>query len=147
MSKQAQFKKIARQVRMELESFVGNHPNFNSQPHLGGLCGYGSVMLHEALKKAGYKSKIASGGGHWFVVCEGFLCDITASQFGQAKIVVRDYEKVKQGILSGNYQMNWWNAHSFHDTACGASLCNLKEPIKQAREHQRTKCVRCGDET
>lgn len=147
MSKQTDIKKIAQAVRLELESIVGK-PDINAQPHLGGLCGHGSVMLHEALTDAGYKSKIARGYGHWFVICDGLLCDITASQFGQGKVVVRDYEKVRQSILTGQYQMQWWRYDISYETACDAGLCGLKKTIRDAKEQQKKKeCTVCGDQT
>lgn len=137
-------KKIARQVRTELKSFIGKN-GFNAQPHLGGLCGYGAVMLHEALNKNNLKTKIAAGGGHWFAVCGDYLVDVTASQFGQPQVVVRDYNKIKHMINSGEYQMNWWNANALHDSACGANLCNLKQQIEKARQ-SKAKCNSCGEE-
>ena len=130
--------KIAKQVRAELISFISDGANgFNSQPHLSGMCGYGAVMVFDALKKAGRQPKIAVGQGHYFTVCDGFLVDVTASQFGQSKIVVRDYEKVKKMIASNEYQMRWWQA-SLHNSVCSANICSNRKMIDDARRDRKS---------
>jgi hypothetical protein len=139
-------KKIATKIREELESFAERNPGgrFSTEPNLAGMCGYGSVMLYEALSEAGFKPKIAAGHGHWFVVCEGYLVDATATQFGQPKVVVRNYEKVRASILSRKYLREWWNASKLSNDECSAGLCNLKDTIRKARENVQEDCVRCG---
>lgn len=130
-------RKIATQVRAELEKFcnINNTKHFNALPCLGGLCGYGSAMLYEALTKYGFSPQIARGQGHWFVICEGLLVDVTASQFGQPSVVVRDYKKVKEGIHSQKYLMAWWDVDNLYSTLCGAGLCQLKDEIDAERNY------------
>ena len=125
--------KIAREVRKELIALA---PKFYGVPpkHLGGLCAHASAMLFERFRKEELKVQIASGAGHWFTVCEGFLVDITASQFGQAKICVRDYERVVKKVASQEYSMNWWDVRKLSDSCAAAGLGSNVGEIEEARK-------------
>lgn len=148
---------IARGVRQELEEIgpwmqvpAGGRPNPHFPKHLGGYCGYGATMLYAALTAAGLEAEVISGSGHWFAKCGEYLVDVTASQFGQAKVVVRDFERVQEMIQSGEYQMNWWNRVS-SGSPCEMNLCNNHKIIAQARERlienqtDADNCNTCGE--
>lgn len=129
---QNRLKKMAKEVREELIKLA---PIFYGVPAktLCGLCGFGSAMLFERFKKEGLDVQIANAVGHWFVVCEGFLVDVTATQFGQAKICVRDYEKTVKKVQSGEYKMEWWNAKTLSKTLNKSGLSESLDSIKKAR--------------
>jgi hypothetical protein len=87
---------IARQTR----KFVLTSPDMKALmgvplPHLSGWCAHSAIILSHNLRESGLDAKIVSGQGHWFVKCEDFLTDITASQFGQGNICVREYLLIK----------------------------------------------------
>lgn len=99
---------IAKNAREELKVLYGKINNHYQQANIVTFQGagvYGSVLLFDNLKAAGIKSQIVQAHGHYFVVCSGYLVDITASQFGQAKVVVKPYSKVKEMISTGDYGM------------------------------------------
>jgi hypothetical protein len=125
-------RKIATEVRAELVR-LGPKIYGVTPGHLGGLCGYGSVMLFQRLKKEGYSPKIASGIGHWFVVCGDFLVDVTASQFGQGKVTIRNYKNIKKKIESGNYSLDFWKATKLSKTLKESGLASSLERVKRAR--------------
>jgi len=133
-------RKIANRIRKRLEKIATSLlPGVGA--HLGGLCGHGALMLHKELTELGRAPQVASGRGHWFVVCDGFLIDVTASQFGQPKVVVRDYEKVKKENGNNLYCRNWWNAESI-GTPQMAGVAGFQTQIDNAfalykgRKHQ-----------
>lgn len=140
--KKNKIRKIATEVRKELQGL--SHLNYGSEPRkirkdLRGYCRYGSVMVHEALAKNGFKSKIVGGSEHWFVVCGNLLVDITASQFSQPKVVVRNYKEVKRIIKTGECLMYFWKANKFSGSAKLAGLGDALKQINKAREKARAK--------
>lgn len=124
---------IAKTTREELQ-FLLKKLSPHTQKTLQGAGIYGSVLLFDNLKAAGIKSQIVQAHGHYFVVCSGYLVDITASQFGQAKVVVKPYSKVKEMISTGDYGMTWWTAVSLHDEPCHASLCAYRKQLADTRK-------------
>lgn len=153
-------RKILKLVRKELID-IAPHLNHNGDSgrnhvakHLGGWCQYGSWLVWEALKNAGYEVQIVAGHGHWFNKCGEYLCDVTATQFGQNAIVCRKWETVQNDIAQEEKQMNWWkpaNKTSVFDSPCDANMCNLKGIIKNARQRfagfsESTTCRRCGED-
>ena len=93
--KRNQLVAIATKLRKELELLIDVcEPKTSLQildgslPDLCGACMYGSIMLFKELKKLGRKPLLVEGNGHWFTHCDGFLIDITASQFGMKDVEV-----------------------------------------------------------
>jgi len=132
------FRKVATELRKELQTIA---PHFNLHwgnsntisKHLGGYCGFGSTMVWQKLTKMGFKPKIASGVGHWFTVCDNILVDITASQFSQPMVCVRDYEDVQRIIVSNERAMNFWKATKLSSNPNAAGLNTNLEQIKNGR--------------
>ncbi len=115
-------------------------------PHLGGWCGHSSILLSHNLREAGLDAKLVSGSCHWFVECQGYLVDITASQFGRGTICVRDFKKTQELITSGRMNAQWWKAFAMG----GPDETNLKPTVGQMRtalkmpELWALKCKNCG---
>lgn len=106
MATKAELIRLARWSRALFDE--GNTKTKLFPPHLGGACAIASAFIFNALEQAGYEAAIVSGRGHTFVVCEGWLVDITATQFGQPGIVVRDYEKLKLALKEKRLEAPWW---------------------------------------
>jgi hypothetical protein len=144
--------KIAQKVRNQLYQIAKIMNNGNVVPkHLGGWCQHGSILLFITLEEAGFKPRFVSGHGHFFVICENYLIDITASQFGQAKIAIRKYKDIKKMIESEEYQMNYWKAIKISDSLCDAGVCATKKLVIDARKKINTdpepeKCNLCKQE-
>lgn len=113
--KYKQLRSIAAKTRRTMEKirnglYSPNNCSYVSHTKdLGGLCGYGSVLLYENLTREGFSPEIVSGSGHWFVKCDEYLMDVTASQFGQSKVVVRNYNKIQEGIKKAEYNRYFWS--------------------------------------
>lgn len=104
------------------------------QKHLQGACAHGSVLLFDNLRAAGFRPQIVQSQGHYFAICSGYLVDVTASQFGQPKVVVRPHHRIKEMVATGDYNMNWWNAINIFDEPCHANLCAHRKALNDARE-------------
>jgi len=65
--------------------------------NLGGLCFSASFFLHKLAENYGIKTEIGHGIGHWFVLFEDKVVDITATQFGvKEKIAVLSIEEAEK---------------------------------------------------
>ncbi len=69
---------IAKHVRTWSER-VAERRGF--EPDLNGLCAVAAGKLHKLLREAGFKSVIALNDGHGFVLLNGYVVDVTATQF------------------------------------------------------------------
>lgn len=83
-------KDIARQAREWADENAKGH--FSSD--LCEFCGIASVNLFLLLKKYGFSPKIAVSHCHAFVICDDYIVDVTASQFGEPDICVLKLHKV-----------------------------------------------------
>ena len=67
---------------------------------LAGLCAIASAHVFTALKKQGFTPQLhmADGdGSHVFVTAEGFLIDVTATQFDiNKKVIVKPYKRPRK---------------------------------------------------
>ena len=135
------FRKIATEVRKELIEIAPKLDHYGDLKNLGGFCHFGSIMLLQKFKELGFSPKIAKGVGHYFVVCDSLLIDITASQFGQGKICIRDYDKLKDKIASKEYVLNFWSASQLSTSPKDVGLEGYAIKIKKARKllHKRLK--------
>lgn len=142
MDKAQRFRNIATKVRQELDLFrtKSNCTGFCSGPDLGGLCYYGAAMLYESFREHGFGSaEIAAGEGHWYLICDEYLVDVTASQFGMGNVVVRQNKNVKHMIKNNkkdprySRKVNFWNTKSTCDIE-GHGVKNWFDHIKKARE-------------
>lgn len=116
-----ELRSIAVQTRKTLES-ISREILIEAEPSLAGLCGYASLMLSSALEKKGYHAQIIQGRGHWFVECQGFLMDITASQFGQPSVVVKDYKLAQDAITRRKVKQFWWEPQGIDSVEKNAYL-------------------------
>lgn len=88
---------IARRVRRWAvrEAHASHFPS-----DLMGFCAIGARKLFLELQAAGLKPKLALAGtedesSHCFVVVDDYVVDVTATQFYQAKVVVRHLSRIK----------------------------------------------------
>jgi len=113
MSKKAtRIRKIAHGVRVWAESLVASRDEelvpWGADDDLGMMCAISSYRLFTALKKAGLKPAFAANDEHAFVICDGWIVDVTATQFGHS-------EKVAMVMLdSDEADKSWWLV----DSAC-----------------------------
>ena len=128
--------KVIRRVATKARAFLFEHRNklYNGVPnHLGGLCGYATSILHNKLSKEGLDPEMVQGSGHWFIKCGVWLVDITASQFGQGKICIRNYNKVQEIIKSQDRAMLFWHQYKIskrpEDMGMGANEKFIEERI------------------
>lgn len=73
----------AKKVRAQLEKYTPRKWN----PNFSGLCGLGSALLLKELKSKGIQAEICENNSHAFVRSQGFILDVTATQFGYLRIV------------------------------------------------------------
>lgn len=83
MTDLASIKKIAQQTR----AWAHRHRHkVDVEEDLCGMCAIAAGELHKRLKVAGFSAVIAlrntEDEGHAFVICEGHIVDVTATQFG-----------------------------------------------------------------
>lgn len=112
---------IAEKVRLAFEEIsekenYGEASAFNSD--LGGYCGRAAIQLYLACKKAGIKIKIFEGIGHAFNEYDGYIIDITATQFGKyPKIYIKKhgfqnglefYKKVRTHLSTKSLAKSFW---------------------------------------
>lgn len=98
----------ARDARKMLEKYALKSNIYF--PHLGGLCYKASLVLMKRLLVMNFKPKLLTSMAHWFVVCDGFIIDITASQFGQPPVIVINHEYIKRVIDERTRDLHWWSA-------------------------------------
>ncbi|KKL97551.1 hypothetical protein LCGC14_1833390 [marine sediment metagenome] len=85
-------RKIAREVRAWAEEFAwrenGKHEDrFGSD--LKRMCGICAYKLWSRLRELKVRASVAFGYYHVFVVVEEYLVDVSATQFGCVKVVLR----------------------------------------------------------
>jgi len=85
--------KLARKIRYhayKARKIAERHSKADGfEEDLYDFCARGSAILWEELNRAGLKAEIVYNPGHVFVYCEGWYVDITATQFGLGKTLVR----------------------------------------------------------
>lgn len=84
-------KEVANQTRRWAERYAAN----NYFPRdLTGVCAIAATKLFLDLQKNGFKDiHIVENTEHAFVVCEGHIVDVTATQFGLGSIVIEPKSK------------------------------------------------------
>jgi hypothetical protein len=68
---------------------------------LDGFCAFGAVFLFDALREKGLTPKLAvaeddDDSGHCFVLCEGHVVDVTATQFGKEAVEIVPVARVSE---------------------------------------------------
>ena len=86
-------KNIAKKIRKAFEEIEKKENDGFGGYGLGGYCVRAAAQLYLACKKAGIKVKIVEGVGHAFNEFDGYIIDITATQFGKyPKVHIRKYK-------------------------------------------------------
>lgn len=92
MSESSKIRNIARRIRRWAVLQAAKH---NFPDDLQGLCAIAARRLFLEFKNEGYSPKIAYQKNHCFVLVDGYLVDVTATQFAHAEVVVRRFTNVK----------------------------------------------------
>jgi hypothetical protein len=78
---------------------------------LAGMCYDASCFLHTIAKAYGIETRIGAGVGHYFVVYNNMIIDVTATQFGiKEKVVIIPIDKAKE-------VGRWWDFMGFEDVS------------------------------
>lgn len=107
------------------------------ESHLGGCCGFASTRIFDRLKGIGLHPIIVTSPNHIFVVCGGMLLDVTATQFGDEPIVMRDYDSVQRGIREGHLRAPWWHETRRYETPDHAGLKACRIDIMEMEDAAR----------
>jgi hypothetical protein len=115
--------KIARDVRWRSE--LWNNANKVFPEDLCGMCAIAASELHDVLTAAGYEPKIAVSveeyENHCFVLCAGYIVDVTATQFYSMK-------NKRIVVVEQNQQ---------HDLRHYNNISHIFETVTQLKEWQR----------
>jgi len=98
---------IARTVRRELRGLVKYHKDYFGKDYCG-ACAISAWVLYKTLQRFGYKPTFVIGtfdsgnklkrNEHAFVLLNGKVIDITATQFGLKPVVIEDLKGSKWDI-------------------------------------------------
>lgn len=120
-STKAKIVSIATKARKWAEDYAKRN---HFKPNLACMCAIASAHLFEALTKEGLKAKIAYNSSHCFVLTNGYLVDITATQFNKVqykspisleKVIVVKYNSIKP--LPDYIFPTWWKVEHKFDSA------------------------------
>jgi len=115
------FKRLGLMLRKELKPFVDEHTPEDFYGNFGGACGFMSYAMYLLLRRLGEKPKLAVAGGiyvgcsHCWVEVDGYIVDLTATQFGYKKpvqVVTRPSEWHKPRKYEGRKalaELKSWN--------------------------------------
>ena len=84
MKTRNRIKRIAKNVRKWAEELQNKNKFWDN--HLSGMCGIASYELFKRLRRAKFKPTMCFSRGHAFVKCNGFIVDVTATQFCKADV-------------------------------------------------------------
>jgi hypothetical protein len=93
-------RRIARESRKWAEQTAKRR---DCPKNLCGLCAVAAGHLHRALQREGYKSRIAMNNGHCFILLEDYVVDVTATQFGEAKVFIKKLTTVLQSFNGSHW--------------------------------------------
>jgi hypothetical protein len=112
---------VAEEIRQWAETIVRSVDKDNPQgwdSELTNMCAMVSSVLAHRLHSLGFTSaKLADSGDHTFVIYEGYVLDLTATQFGDFdRIMVEQFERVKKTTVMWNeikhlpkFEINPWD--------------------------------------
>ncbi|MDO9141798.1 MAG: hypothetical protein Q7U38_15875 [Methylobacter sp.] len=69
---------------------------FNCGDDLAGMCAIASGYLHRLFNKVGIESFLCVNHEHCFVLANGYIVDITATQYGLKPVTIVEVEKAYQ---------------------------------------------------
>ena len=115
-----ELRRIAKEIRAWAEDNLDD-----SVGDLSCKCAICSYELFIELKKNGFDSWFAQNDGHAFVICEGYIVDVTATQFGRKN-------KVSVLLLSSVSRKAsfWWGMSKKDDFRKTRSLRIIKRWLK-----------------
>ena len=108
-----QLRYYAYKVRRAVENMANGERDSNSvsvsdtRKHvLGGLCARASAMLSYEFDRVGIPHQLVYGSAHIYIECEGYVVDITATQFNfkDGRTLIRPLSKMR--ARSGG----WWRS-------------------------------------
>lgn len=113
--------KIAKTVRKQ--AYNKAHKYYGEE--LTGYCARGSAMLWTALVKAGLSPVIclarSQDGDHVFVMCENYIVDVTATQFGERPVCIKRFGR-------GGLQPPWyWRCFKTFNDPNSLKQCQIEE--------------------
>ena len=115
---------IARETRKHVKSFIGRNEDIYFDVNTKTLecgCGIASSILLKRLHASGYDSaNIFDTDSHAFIIVEGYLLDITATQFKgfERKAVLFElYDDFLKSGRSPNIQQIWGDGKSSKSTS------------------------------
>lgn len=111
---------IARRVRRWAERVAASNNDYGAD--LAGMCAVASRQLLTELLSAGYQAKVAYQWNHCFVLVEGYIVDITATQFNQPKVIVRCLDRAKKRGLP-----QYWRHTNTYKTSYGLNRRLIKD--------------------
>jgi hypothetical protein len=121
MSQEEFFELIAKQVRIFCEKYREQKKLWKED--LGGMCAIASYLIFDILKENEYEPTLVHAeinpiGGHCFILCNDYLIDVTATQFGEKeKVIVKKYSELEQ--------KDFWKRNTFINSKKGIqSLVN-----------------------
>lgn len=99
-------KSIAEEVRGYFERGVKLLGKYD--PDLCGLCGIASIFLYQRLKNEGYEPQMATSTSHIYIICDGKIVDITATQFGLDPVVIIDHQTILLALNEKRSLNDFW---------------------------------------
>lgn len=99
-------RKIAYQTRQWAEKVAKKYPDFFDKEDLCCMCGVASGKLLWMLKQSGIKAQIAVSNCHTFVLWNGYVVDITATQISRSRKKVEVFRESMIGEM--NDRDLWW---------------------------------------
>ena len=86
-------KRLGLMLRRELKPFIDENTPKDFYGNFGGACGFMSYAMYQLLRRLGEKPRLAVAGGifagcsHCWVEIDGYIVDLTATQFGYTRPV------------------------------------------------------------
>ena len=88
--------KLKETARSARRWAMRHRQKFNCDDDLAGMCAIASGYLHRMLNKAGIESFLCINHEHCFVLANGYIVDVTASQYGLKPVCILEVEKANQ---------------------------------------------------
>lgn len=88
--------KLKETARSARRWAMRHRQKFNCDDDLAGMCAIASGYLHRLFNKVGIESFLCVNHEHCFVVADGYIVDITASQYGFRPVTIVSTDKVDQ---------------------------------------------------
>ena len=106
------YKVRAAVERLAVDEYNEHAEGFNCPDTLGGFCARASAILSWELRRVSIPHKIVHSSGHLYIECEGYVVDITATQFDDlyGRTLIRPRAKMR------DEDGDWWYTTKRFDT-------------------------------